>query len=409
MKIAMVSEHASPLATLGGVDAGGQNVHVAALATQLARRDADVTVHTRRDDPAQPRQVELAHRVRVDHVRAGPARYIGKDDLLAHMDDFADDLSEQWRRDRPDVVHAHFWMSGLAAVRAARPLGVPVVLTLHALGVVKRRHQGRKDTSPADRIACEQRLVSEVDHIVATCTDEVFELVRMGAPRQHVSVVPCGVDLRSFHPDPDAHARTPGRARLLFVGRLVERKGVGNVVSALAGVPDAELVVAGGPAPGELDADPEVGRLRALAGSEGVADRVRFLGRVEHDRLPWLYRSADVVTCVPWYEPFGIVPLEAMACGVPVVASAVGGLVDSVVDGRTGLHVPPRSPERLAEALGDLLADPGWRRELGAQGAQRAREQFSWDRVGALTLNVYRRVLANRTARAQRPRLPAGV
>ncbi|ONH23659.1 glycosyltransferase [Pseudofrankia asymbiotica] len=409
MKISMVSEHASPLATLGGVDAGGQNVHVAALAEALARHDVDVTVHTRRDDPDLPRQVELGHGVRVDHVRAGPAHYVGKDALLPYMDDFADDLHQQWRRDRPDVVHAHFWMSGLAAVRAARPLGVPVVLTLHALGVVKRRHQGRKDTSPPDRIALEQRLVSDVGHIVATCTDEAFELVRMGAPRRRISVVPCGVDLSFFRPDGPADEPGPGRARLLFVGRLVERKGVGNVVSALAKVPDAELVVAGGPDPADLDVDAEVGRLRALAAQEGVADRVRFLGRVEHHRLPELYRSADVVTCVPWYEPFGIVPLEAMACGVPVVASAVGGLVDTVVEGGTGLHVPARSPERLAEALGDLLADPGWCRELGNRGARRVRELFSWDRVGGLTLNVYRRILAGQSVRTRRPSLPAGV
>jgi len=405
----MVSEHASPLAALGGVDAGGQNVHVASLAAVLGRRQVDVTVHTRRDDPHLPRQVDLGPGVRVDHVRAGPARFVGKDDLLPYMDDFAADLHTQWSRRRPDIVHAHFWMSGLAALRAARPLGVPVALTPHALGVVKRRHQGHKDTSPPERIGLEQRLVSDVDQVIATCTDEVFELLRLGAPRRRICVVPCGVDLDTFSPQGEASERTADRARLLFVGRLVERKGIGNVLSALARVPQAELVIAGGPDPADLDADPEVVRLRALAAEHGVGDRFRFLGRVEHSHLPQLYRSADVVTCVPWYEPFGIVPLEAMACGVPVVASAVGGLVDSVVDGVTGLHVPPRSPERVAEALTDLVADPGWRHELGEQGARRVRALFSWDRVGALTLAAYRTVLARQSVRARRPHLPAGV
>ncbi|EIV91503.1 glycosyltransferase [Frankia sp. QA3] len=409
MNVSMVSEHASPLAALGGVDAGGQNVHVAALATALARRGVEVTVHTRRDDPELPRHVRHGAGVRIDHVPAGPACYVPKDELLPYMDGFAADLHRQWQCQRPDVVHAHFWMSGLAALRAARPLGVPVVLTMHALGVVKRRHQGRKDTSPPARIALERRLVADVDHLVATCTDEVFELIRMGAPRQRISVVPCGVDLSLFTTHGPAAARSADRVRLLSVGRLVERKGVGNVISSLPHLPRAELVVAGGPAPAGIDRDAEVGRLRRLATELGVADRVRFLGRVDHAELPALYRGADVVTCVPWYEPFGIVPLEAMACGVPVVASAVGGLVDTVVDGMTGLHVPPRSPERIAEALAELIDDPAWRRELGAQGALRARCLFSWDRVAALTLSGYERLAACGPGRLGAPDLPARV
>ncbi|WP_462187619.1 glycosyltransferase, partial [Frankia sp. CcWB2] len=243
----------------------------------------------------------------------------------------------------------------------------------------------------------------------ATCTDEVFELVRLGAPRGRVSVVPCGVDLSRFTPHGWARPRRGDRVRLLFVGRLVERKGVGNVISTLPHLPAADLVVAGGPDPAHLDTDPEVDRLRRLSVELGVADRTSFIGRVDHDELPALYRSADVVTCVPWYEPFGIVPLEAMACGVPVVASAVGGLVDTVVDGKTGLHVPPRSPERIVEALTELMGDPAWRRELGEQGARRARALFSWDRVATLTLGSYQRLTRHGTSRFGRPYLPAGV
>jgi glycosyltransferase involved in cell wall biosynthesis len=409
MKISMVSEHASPLAALGGVDAGGQNVHVASLAEALARRGADVVVHTRRDDPRPPRRVPLHHGAEVDHVDAGPPREIPKDNLLPYMDDFATDLRRQWLRNRPDVVHAHFWMSGLAATWAARPLGIPVVLTLHALGVVKRRHQGAKDTSPPGRLGIESDLVHQVDAVVATCADEAFELARLGAPRGRVSVAPSGVDLTAFTPRGPAVPRRPGLARVLFVGRLVERKGIGNAVTAMSAVPGAELVIAGGPDPAQLHLDGEVRRLRRLAVAGGVADRVAFLGRVGRADLPALYRSADVVACVPWYEPFGIVPVEAMACGIPVVASAVGGLIDTVVDGVTGLHVPPRCPERTAEALLDLLADPGGRARLGAAGARRARALFSWDRVAALTLGVYRRVVDAGALRRRPSRRPAGV
>ncbi len=181
MRIAMVSEHASPLAALGGVDAGGQNVHVAALAQAVARRGAQVVVHTRRDDPDLPARVQMAPGVVVHHVDAGPPYPVPKDDLPPYMDAFAADLSRVWRRWRPDVAHAHFWMSGMAAVDAGRPLGIPVVQTFHALGVVKRRHQGERDTSPPQRREVERRLLAEVDRVVATCTDEVFELVRLGA------------------------------------------------------------------------------------------------------------------------------------------------------------------------------------------------------------------------------------
>ncbi len=394
----MVSEHASPLAVLGGVDAGGQNVHVAALAQAMARRGADVVVHTRRDAVDLPRRVRLAPGVTVDHVYAGPPVSVPKDELLPYMDDFAADLGRQWKAQRPDVVHAHFWMSGYAALRAARPLGIPVALTFHALGVVKRRHQGERDTSPAARGEIEGRLAAEADQVIATCTDEVFELLRLGGRRRRISVVPCGVDLDVFHPGVASEPRPGERYRLVSVGRLVERKGVGNVITAVgqlraAGGVDTELIVAGGPEAGRLDDDHEVRRLRHLAEEAGVADRVTFRGRVSRAELPALLRSADLAVCVPWYEPFGIVPLEAMACGVPVVATAVGGIVDTVVDGHTGVQLPPRRPDLLAEALAGLLPDAPRRDALGAAGAARAQARYSWDRIATLTLQAYDHLL----------------
>ena len=392
MRIAMVSEHASPLAVLGGVDAGGQNVHVAALAAALGRRGDEVVVHTRRDAPAQPRRVPLAPGVEVDHVDAGPACEVPKDRLLPYMDAFAAELRAQWAAEPPDVVHAHFWMSAVAALAAARPLGVPVVHTFHALGVVKRRHQGDRDTSPPERIGIERTIARSVDRIVATCSDEVFELVRLGADRRRIGVVPCGVDTERFTPGGRAEPRAPGRHRLVAACRLVERKGIADAVTALVRLPDAELHVAGGPAREALGGDPEARRLRALAADLGVADRLVLRGRVDRAEMPALLRSADAVVCVPWYEPFGIVPLEAMACGVPVVASAVGGQIDSVVDGATGVHVPPRDPDALVAALRTLLDHPERRAVLGAAGRRRAQERFAFDRVAAATRDVYRGV-----------------
>ena len=389
MRIALVSEHASPLATLGGEDAGGQNVAVAALARELGRRGHSVVVHTRRDSLALPPWVRLSRGVVVDHVDAGPPAPVAKDDLFPCMGQFAAALRRSWQASPPDFVHAHFWMSGWASLAPARSLGLPLLHTFHALGVVKRRHQGDQDTSPPERLPVEAQLVRSVDRLVATCTDEVAELRRLGADNSRLSIVPCGVDPEVFSPIGPVAPRRSGVARIVVVSRLVPRKGVGNAITALAGIPGAELVIAGGPPASELATDPTARRLRELAERSGVAERVRLLGRVDRHDLPALLRSADVVVCVPWYEPFGIVPLEAMACGVPVVASAVGGLTDTVVDRVTGLLVPPRQPEAVAEAVRSLLADDAWRAAMGAAGARRVRERYTWARVVDEMLGAY--------------------
>ncbi|MBI2708858.1 MAG: glycosyltransferase [Actinobacteria bacterium] len=386
-RIDLVSEHASPLATLGGVDAGGQNVHVAALARGLATLGARVVVHTRRDDPSLPDDVRFGPGVVVHHIDAGPPGPLPKDDLLPHMGEFAERLAEAWEADRPDVVHSHFWMSGLAALDAGRRMGIPVVHTYHALGSVKRRHHGAADTSPPDRLAIEARLAREVDLVIATTGDEACELEWMGGCPSRTTVIPCGVDLHRFNPVGPVARRT-GRFRVVVVSRLVERKGVGNVIRAVADVPGAELVVAGGPPEALLDEDSEARRFLAAAERLGVADRVRLLGGVDHDAVAALIRSADVVACCPWYEPFGLVAVEAMACGRPVVASATGGLAETVVPGVTGLLVPPRDPDAIAAALRRLRARPALARRMAESGAQRA-GRYGWERIASDTMAAY--------------------
>jgi glycosyltransferase involved in cell wall biosynthesis len=406
----MVSEHASPLAALGGVDAGGQNVHVAALSEALARRGHSVTVYTRRDAPQLARRVTVGPGLEVVHVDAGPARHIPKDELLPLMGALADGIASDWGQRPPDVVHAHFWMSGLAALDAARRdagFRVPVVQTFHALGTVKRRHQGAGDTSPRERSWLEPGVGRSADRIIATCPDEVFELKAMGIDTGKVSIAPCGVDLGLFTATGPVAPRAR-RHRILSVGRLVPRKGVDLVIQALphlaaAGWSDVELLIVGGGAdPGMLPSDPEVRRLMALAAELGVRDSVTLLGHVPRSEMPGIFRSANAVVCTPWYEPFGIVPLEAMACGVPVVAAAVGGLRDTVVDRGTGIHVPPQDPEAIASALALLLGDPALRAELGAAGQQRARSRYSWERVAAETEKAYQLAIAGMPARQAR-------
>ncbi|MEV4351664.1 glycosyltransferase [Actinoplanes sp. NPDC049596] len=389
MRIAMISEHASPLATLGGIDAGGQNTHVAELAGALAADGHEVRVYTRRDDPAQPAVVPMAARIDVVHVPAGPAAPLPKDELLPHMGRFAECLAADWRDEwRPDVAHAHFWMSGLAAVTAGNACDVPVVQTYHALGSVKRRHQGAADTSPARRIAYERELGRAVDRVVVQCQDEVQELIRMGVPRSRMSLVPSGVNTERFRPDGPVRTRAK-RPRILTVARLVERKGVEDLIRALPGVPRAELVVVGGPPLDELDGDPYARKLLTLAERCRVADRVRLTGAVPAHEMPAWYRSADVVAATPWYEPFGLTVLEAMASGVPVIASAVGGLTDTVVDGVTGDLVPARDPAALAVALRKLLADDVRRISYAAAAVDRAVHSYSWPRIAGRLANVY--------------------
>ncbi len=399
----MVSEHASPLAALGGVDAGGQNVHVAELSLALARRGHDVTVYTRRDDAALPDRVRTHPRLEVVHVTAGPVGTVPKDMLLPYMGELAEGIVEDWGEDAPDIVHGHFWMSGLAALDAARQSRsagrpVQVVQTFHALGTVKRRHQGVEDTSPSERLMLEAMVGRSADRIVATCSDEVFELKAMGVPGSRVSIAPCGVDLELFSPRGPVEER--GRAhRIVSVGRLVPRKGMDIAIRAMRdlaalGRDDVELVIVGGSGTSALEDDPEAQRLRTLAAELGVGDRVVLRGQVSRAEMPAVLRSADAVVCAPWYEPFGIVPLEAMACGVPVIAAAVGGLVDTVVDGKTGLHVPPRDPGAVAAAIAEMVSDPAWATELGGNGYRRVKARYSWSRIAADTEKAYQTALA---------------
>lgn len=391
MRIAMISEHASPLAAWGGEDTGGQNTHVAELSATLTRLGHDVRVYTRRDSPEPPELVHTPEGVAVVHVPAGPTEPIGKDSLLPYMKAFGRWLTGHWTAGgwAPDVMHAHFWMSGAAAVAARRHTGVPVVQTFHALGTVKRRHQGAADTSPPQRIGYERALGLGVDRVVAQCHDEVGELVRMGVPRPRISLVPSGVDSERFSPDGPAAPRDASRARVLTAGRFVPRKGYDDVVRAMGHVPGAECVVVGGPPAGQLDRDPLARQLREVARSSRVGDRLRLTGGVPPSEMPRWYRSADVVALAPWYEPFGLVTLEAMACGVPVVANAVGGLTDTVVAGYTGDLVAPRDPRALGVALRRLLADPSRRFGYGTAALERARRCYSWRRSAEQLSTLY--------------------
>lgn len=417
--VALISEHASPLACAGGIDCGGQNVYVAHVARQLTRRNVRVDVFTRRDDPALPRVVALTPMVRVIHLDAGPPRPVRKEQLLPHMAEFADGLSRACAERRYDVLHANFFMSGLAGLKAMRRHGLPLVMTFHALGRVRRQHQNGEDLFPDRRFEIEDQLVREADRLIAECPQDRADLLHhYGADPGSIDVVPCGYDPREIHPIARAEARRAlgwkeGEFCLLQLGRMVPRKGVDNVVRALAllrerhGVRARLYVVGGETEQPDPQATPEIGRLQALARDCGVERQVSFLGRRGRQALCLHYSAADVFVTTPWYEPFGITPVEAMACGIPVVGSDVGGIRSTVVDGSTGLLVPPRDPAALAQALATLAADALLRRRMGQAGRIRAQRSYTWQHVCNGLALAYERAITRRAPRC-RPPLAAG-
>ncbi len=410
MRISMVSAALSPLTALDAMDACGRSVHLAALGTALARRGHHVTVYTRLDAPGLSERVEISPRFELVRLAAGPTEHLSEDDSLPHMAHLADGLAQDWLRTKPDIVHSQFWMSGVAALDAARrtdvPRDIPVAQSFHGLGLISRRNEGTGDTSPPEREWLEPWVGRNADSVIATCSDEAFELKSLGIPTGAISVVPCGVDLRRFGPHGDFEAKHRP-VRLVTVGRLVPRNGFDLVIRAFAqlvgdGV-DAELVIVGAAIsnPGG-DCHTVAAELRTLAQDLAVADRVDLRGPMAHAAMPALLRSADAVICTPWYEPSGIVALEAMACGIPVVASGVGGLIDTVIDGVTGVHVPPHDPEAIATALACLLADDARMASLGDAGSRRVAKWFSWEQVAIDTERAYRK-----TARRAKERVIA--
>jgi D-inositol-3-phosphate glycosyltransferase len=396
----MISEHASPLATLGGEDSGGQNVYVAELARHLGAMGHRVDVFTRRDSALLPAVVPFSEGVRVVNLPAGPSESVPKDDLLPFMTEFRNAFY-RFAREEPDaydLVHANFWMSGWVACEAKRDLGLPFAQTFHALGETKRREQGARDTSPPERQAAEFRILEEVERVLATCPAEVEELTTLyEADPSRLTLVPCGVDTRTFRPVDRREARKAlglaDKPMVVYVGRLVPRKGVDTLVEAFALLPDhlaAHLLVVGG----ELGGSPEVERLSDLADALGVAGRVTFTGSRPQRELHRYYGAADAAVSVPHYEPFGMTPLEAMACATPVVGSKVGGIKTSVADDETGYLVPSKDPGALADRLTRLLSDGALRGRMGRAARRRIEEHYTWERVATLAAAAFSEVAA---------------
>lgn len=406
-RIAMISEHASPLGLLGSVDCGGQNVYVGQIAKHLAEAGYEVDVFTRRDSALLPEVAEWVNGVRIIHVPAGPPEPVRKEDLLPHMDAFTSWMLKFCKRQkRPyDLVHANFFLSGQVAADIKRALGTPFLITFHALGRVRTQHQPEADEFPKERCVIEDRIAVEADRIIAECPQDEEDLIRLyNADPNKISVIPCGFDQSEFSPISKPLARVvlgmpPDERVLVQVGRLVPRKGVDVAIRALARLERdhgtrARLLIVGGDAdePDER-LTPEIGRLRAVAGKEGIEDRVEFVGRRGRDALKYYYSAADMFITTPWYEPFGITPVEAMACGTPVIGANVGGIKFTVRDGETGYLVPPRDPDALAERIAHLYRHPKLLSVFRYQATRRVNDLFTWRKVADSISLLYENVL----------------
>ena len=390
MRIALVAHHGSPLTQATGQESVPQAASIAAHAQALANLGHRVTIYARRDARGLPGSAILAPRVTVEHVAAGPLAPLAADELAEHVAPFGDYLAQRWHRNQPDVVHAYFWTSGLAALAAIRGLDVPLVQTFGTLGAAHRR----SSPSPAQerRIRMEACIARSAHAVLAGTSAEAAELVRMGVPRASVAVVPCGVDTDEFTPEGRV-AKRNGRPRLLAVASLRKDQGLDVLVRVLARVPGAELVIAGGPARAQLSQDEVYQELVRQAERFGVADRLSFTGKVAAGGLPALLRSADLLVSAATDDPLGAVAIAAMACGTPVAAGAVGGLRDAVLDGTTGVLVPPDRPDMLARRVRLLLASPLRVEAFGIAAADRATARYSWDRISRETLAAYERCL----------------
>jgi len=407
MKIALVAQNATPLHPRAGSGPDRDDIGLSELTRKLAGQGHQVTLYAQKNAADLPDQAELHAGVRVEHIDAGPvaeaATEPGDADLLERVPAFSGPLRSLWQSDRPDVVHALRWTSGLAALAAARDLGIPVVQEFSSLGVSERRAATGQsgavaaDGASAARIRLEPAIGRSATAVVATNSSEVSDLASLGVHRSSIRVVPWGVDTDLFTPEGPV-AKRNGRPRLLTVADLTQRKPLETLFRALTKVPGAELLVVGGPAEAKLPTDDNYVKLAKFAAALGITDRVIFTGEVEYAAMPPLLRSADLVVSTCQYAPSGTTSLQAMACGTPVIAPPVGGHVDAVVDGTTGIIIPPDRPALLAQRIRQLLAHPMLIEAYGVAAVDRVRSRYSWDRIAGETLAVYDRVTAQQAA-----------
>jgi D-inositol-3-phosphate glycosyltransferase len=402
MRIAQVSAHTSPLAPLGGRATGGMNVYVLELSRELARLGYEIDIFTRRDGDL-PRVEDLAPNLRLVRVEAGPPEPIEKEEIIGYLPDFVRDMRRfaAAQAEPYAAIHSHYWQSGWAGTLLARELQVPHIVMFHTLGEVKNRAR-ISEQEPRLRIRHERTIARRATAIITASDDERGLLQRYyGADPARMHTVPCGIDINRFRPLDKAVSRRRLGLRedqpvLIWVGRMERLKGIDILLSALGQLDsrDFTLLIVGG----DEGAQALRTELEAQAAAEGIGANVRFTGPIPHDDLPTYYSAADVCVVPSYYESFGLAAVEAMACGTPVVASRVGGLISTVTDGVSGYLIPWRCPEPFSEKLEVLLNNPELRANF-SRAARQSVQRFRWETVALEVARVYDRAAADYRAR----------
>jgi D-inositol-3-phosphate glycosyltransferase len=413
LRIAMLSYHTCPLATLGGKDTGGMNVYVRDLTCQLGRMGIHVDVFTRSQDDHVPHVLhDLGYGNRVVHVPAGPESPTSKNEIANYIPEFVEGIKQfaQEKNITYDIIHSHYWMSGLAAETLSDAWGgTPIVHMFHTLGEMKNRVARSEDERAGeDRLSGERQVLRRADRIVVATLAELTQLrfLYKGDNRK-MTVIPPGVDTSHFYPIPPDEAKQyiglkPEDRMVLFVGRIEPLKGVDTLIEAMAlldtkGIHGlVHLAIIGGDINGHTeDMSAEMARLQKLSDDLCMGRTVVFLGKRGQDTLPYYYSAAEVVVMPSLYESFGMVALEAMACGTPVIASEVGGLGYLVQNGVTGYTIPDSEPDALCDKLSWLLGDAHLRETMGQSAAKYALD-YAWDKIAKQVVDVYGELVENR-------------
>ncbi len=431
--IALISDHGDPAAEIGKEEAGGQNVYVRQVGESLAKLGWQVDMFTRKTRPEDPTIVQHSPHCRTIRLVAGPEQFIPRDELFAYMPDFVEAFHRFQSKEGTNypLVHTNYWMSAWVGMELQRRSNVQLVHTYHSLGVVKYQSVPHRPAIAQTRLAIEQQILEQANCVVATSPQEQEALRAYVSDQGRIEVIPCGTDIGTFHTIPKVEARAqlglkPDEAIVLYVGRFDPRKGIETLVRAFAMLQDSmvgsaadgsaipttpiphtalRLVIVGGSDPEQADGR-ERQRIEQLVHDLGIAAQTQFVGQIGHDLLPLYYTAADVCVIPSHYEPFGLVAIEAMACGTPVVASAVGGLKFTVVPGETGLLAPSQQPAEFARAIARILSDEVWARKLRRQASIRVQQNFSWSGVAARLSNLYRQLLAQSISNEQFWELP---
>lgn len=413
-RIAMISEHGDPLAPLGGQQSGGQNVYVYELARALSKLGVCVDVYTRWDNRKSDPVVRFAERAKVIRLKAGPRQFVSKDKFGPLMPEFVEKFLEYTRTSKIkyDLIHSHYYFSGWAGLQLKNILKIPLVETYHSLGLLKKRAMGERDTSPTERTAIEKLVMEKADKIISTSPQEKISMIAEYAPKKNnIVVVPCGVNLLRFKPIDKAKSRKKlgiplNKKVIVFASKMERRKGALTVVAVANEIKkrwpaiyeNLQIYMFSGDPRKARGGEKQEENFRHVLKNEikksGVSDKIILAHGIDQEKLHDYYCAANVVLMPSYYEPFGMVAIEAMASGTPVVASNVGGLKWVVEDGITGFRAEPKAADKFAKHVATILLDPALEKRLGANGIVKMRQNFSWATVAEKALDIYKELIA---------------